>query len=62
MGKGIHAEGGRELVIVVCERPRCPQCGSVRIRTRRTIRQGDDSTLRYVRCMKCSKSFKVVLE
>ncbi len=52
----------RRLETVFVERPRCPQCGGIRLRKYRSIRdQGDGSALWWVRCT-CGHRFRVVLE
>jgi hypothetical protein len=56
--------GGR-LPMVVFARPRCPRCGSARLRKHRSIAdQGDGSALWWVRCddRACGHRFKVLLE
>ena len=50
------------LPMLFYERPRCAHCESVRLEVRRTIQQGDDSLLRYVRCRACGQSSKIILE
>ncbi len=43
-------------------RPRCPVCGSVKLRAYRTIRNGDGSLTRYSRCKDCETKLIVVVE
>ncbi|MEX0884984.1 MAG: hypothetical protein WD009_00965 [Phycisphaeraceae bacterium] len=50
------------LPVIFVERPRCPWCESVALKVRRTVRQGDDSILRFVTCRRCEKKFKIVCE
>jgi len=52
----------RRLTTVTVERPRCPACGSARLRKYRSIRdQGDGSALWWVQCS-CGRRFRVLLE
>ena len=55
----------RRLTTITIERPRCPECGGVRLRKYRSLRdQGDGSTLSWVRCMDedCGYRFRLVQE
>ena len=52
----------RGLEVVRYQRPRCPHCGSEKIRTRRSINQGDGSMFRYTTCKNCEENFAVVAE
>jgi len=52
----------RGLEIVRYMRPRCPKCGSMKIRSRRSINQGDGSMFRYSVCNECEENFVVVAE
>lgn len=47
---------------VFIERAKCPACGSVRLRTYRTSRHGDDSVTRHTECRDCGEKFFVILE
>lgn len=50
------------LETIVTELPTCLPCGSLRLRVKRTIPQGDGSRLRYVRCLDCGWRGKWVAE
>jgi len=51
-----------EARYVYVERPRCPECQSVRILAYKTIDQGDGSLTRYTCCRDCQAKFILVLE
>jgi DNA-directed RNA polymerase subunit M/transcription elongation factor TFIIS len=51
-----------ELPIVSVERPRCPYCGKLEIKTTRsTYCKADDSSTRTTVCLKCGKRFIVIV-
>lgn len=52
-------EGARYLFL---ERPRCPECGSTRLRTYRSVEQEDGTRLRYSECLTCGCRLRIVLE
>lgn len=43
-------------------RPRCPDCGSVRLASRSSRDQGDGSKLRYSVCRDCGLHLTVIAE
>ena len=43
-------------------RPRCPACGSHRLRAYRTTQNGDGSVTRHSRCLDCRAKLIVVAE
>ncbi len=47
---------------VFIERARCPFCDSLRLRTYRTSRHGDESVTRHTECRDCGQKFFVILE
>jgi DNA-directed RNA polymerase subunit M/transcription elongation factor TFIIS len=50
------------LKLFTLQRPKCPRCGSTKLRNYRSISdQGDGSSLSWVRCS-CGQRFKVVME
>jgi hypothetical protein len=52
----------QRLKLLTFKRPKCPACGSVKLRKYRSISdQGDGSSLSWVRC-ECTHRFKVVME
>jgi hypothetical protein len=52
----------QRLKLFTFERPKCPACGSVRLRKYRSINdQGDGSSLSWVRC-ECAHRFKLLME
>ncbi len=52
----------RRLTTITVERPRCPECGGVKLRKFRSLAdQGDGSALWWVRCP-CGHRFRVLLE
>jgi len=55
----------KRLKMITLPRPRCPRCGSVRLRKYRSIAdQGDGTSLSWVRCRgdSCGHKFKVLME
>ena len=52
----------RPVAYVFAEFPRCPSCGSRRVLAYRTVKQDDDSLLRFTRCADCGERFKIVWE
>jgi hypothetical protein len=46
---------------VYCRRPRCP-CGSARLRSYRSLDNGDGSRTKYSRCLECGRRLVLVLE
>ena len=44
------------------ERPRCPECGSIRLRAYRSTKNGDRSVTRNSRCLDCGAKLIVVAE
>ncbi len=52
----------RPVQYVFAQFPRCPACGSRRVLAYRTVRQDDDSLLRFTRCVDCGTRFKIVWE
>jgi transcriptional regulator NrdR family protein len=51
-----------ELPTVFVDRPRCPSCDGIDLKTTKSIDQGDGSTLRRTRCRECGCKFHVVVE
>jgi len=51
----------RRLHIVYREKLRCPECGGLRLKVGRTV-QVDDATVRYIYCLDCPTSVKMVLD
>lgn len=48
---------------VFVQRPRCPSCGSVDLKTQRSLpEQSDGSKARCVKCRTCGENFIVVHE
>ena len=47
---------------VFVERARCPRCGSLKLKTTRTERHGDESVTRHTVCRECGAKFYVVVE
>ena len=43
-------------------RPRCPACGSLRLRSNGTRKNGDGSVTRYGWCQACFQELFIVLE
>ncbi len=41
--------------------PRCPACGGVKLKSYRSIDQGDGSRMKWTRC-ECGEKFIVILE
>jgi len=56
------AEPAPRFRYVHYRRPRCPTCGSCRLRSYHTVRNGDDSLTRYSRCLDCGQRLFVVAE
>lgn len=59
------ARSRRRLRLVTIERPRCPECGGIKLRKYRSLfDQGDGTALWWVRCAdpECGQRFKVLLE
>jgi transposase-like protein len=44
------------------QRPRCPQCHSVRLRAYKTIHGAADTIYRYSQCQECQTKAIIVLE
>jgi DNA-directed RNA polymerase subunit RPC12/RpoP len=42
--------------------PRCPECNSPDLKPYKTIRQGDHTTSRYLRCLDCGQKIIGVYE
>ena len=49
-------------VLIFVERPRCPECGSVRLLARKTLDGGDGTITRRCRCDGCGARVDLVLE
>jgi DNA-directed RNA polymerase subunit M/transcription elongation factor TFIIS len=47
---------------VYTQRPRCPECGSVRLLTYATKKNGDSSLTRYAKCAECGAKVVLVVE
>jgi len=60
MGKDRPPREGPPYLFI--ERPRCPNCGSLKLRTYRTSRHGDDSLTRHAACADCGQKVLIVLE
>lgn len=48
--------------MVFVERPRCPACGAYSHRRDRTVKNGDESLTRHVRCNACRSAYKIIVE
>jgi hypothetical protein len=57
-----HADAAERDRYVFIERPRCPLCSSLRLKTDRTERHGDESVTRHTHCRDCGAKFFVVVE
>ena len=57
-GGGPH----KRLPLYSFKRPRCPLCQSIKLHTRKSIDQGDNTTLRYYRCAACLEHFRGLIE
>jgi len=44
------------------QRPRCPECGGVKLLAYRTSQNGDGSLTRYARCGDCHTRLILILE
>lgn len=44
------------------ERPRCPLCSSLKLRSNRTTQNGDGSVTRHSRCLTCGTRLIVVAD
>ena len=53
---------GRGFLVVTYIQPRCPQCGSVDLKTQRSVDQGDGTRIRNTVCRTCGKKFFVMAE
>jgi len=51
-----------EARYIYFQRPRCPDCGSVKLLAYRSTDNGDGSVTRYVRCADCGARFVLVVE
>ena len=49
-----------EIRRIYVERPRCEDCGSVKLRVGRTVTTKDESRIQYTRCNDCGASYVVV--
>ena len=47
---------------VYVRRPRCPDCGGVRLLAYRSVKQGDGTVTRYVRCSGCGRRVVLIIE
>jgi DNA-directed RNA polymerase subunit M/transcription elongation factor TFIIS len=47
---------------VYTQRPRCPICGSPRLKAYKTRKNGDDSVTRYSKCLACGRRLILVVE
>ncbi len=47
---------------VYVQRPRCPDCGGVKLLAYRTSKNGDGSLTRYVRCADCQARVILIVE
>jgi len=56
------APGGERRRYGFARRPRCPACGSPRLRSYATRHQGDKTLTRYSRCRDCLTKLILVLE
>jgi len=56
------AEPAPRFRYVHYQRPRCPTCGSRRLRSYRTTQNGDGSLTRHSRCLDCRQRLLVVAE
>lgn len=57
---GRRPRGDRHYLF--CEKPRCPECGSDRLKTDRSTDQGDGTRLRLAHCRVCGASLAIVIE
>ncbi len=57
-GGGPH----RRLPMYMFLRPRCPACGSAKLKTRKSVAQGDGSVLRHYACHDCREPFRALIE
>ena len=48
--------------LVFCARPRCPECGSTRLKSYKTVQNGDDTVTRYTSCRDCLCKFRLCVE
>ena len=53
---------GESLRYVYIDRARCPACGSVNVKTTRSVNQGDGSTMRTANCRECRHHFFIIVE
>lgn len=49
-----------EVPVVEYSRPRCPHCGSTRLRADRSVTDGDGTVTRYSRCQDCREKLCVI--
>lgn len=49
-------------VYISVKRPRCPRCGGVKLRTYKSIDNGDGSVTRYSRCRDCDRRMILIVE
>jgi DNA-directed RNA polymerase subunit M/transcription elongation factor TFIIS len=56
------ADAGERRHYLFVTRPRCPSCGSPKLRCYGSGRQGDASLTRYCRCCNCGTKLIVVVE
>jgi hypothetical protein len=56
------ATDDRQPEYVYTVRPRCPHCGSVRLRSYKTRDNGDDTLTRYSICQNCGRRLVLVVE
>ncbi|MFZ1935326.1 MAG: hypothetical protein WCB27_02660 [Thermoguttaceae bacterium] len=42
--------------------PRCPACGSIHLKSYRTMKLGGESIMRYSRCTKCQVRIVITLQ
>jgi len=60
-GDKIGTADRRQLPVVFCPAPECPQCRGKRFDIRRSFCV-EESTTRYVTCTTCGKRFKIIIE
>jgi len=53
-------DGHDRRFVVITTRPRCPRCGSTRLRAYRSTRAADGTVTRHSRCRDCGASGLVI--
>lgn len=57
-----NVEPDDKPTLLFVERPRCPDCGCVRLLAYKTTKAGDDSITRRCKCADCGRKIHLVLE